>query len=146
MSWETQAVPPPAGLAELLLTGNTEKYAIETFHQLDTGRLDPLVVPRVEPFQDLPALKRWQGGAPMPEALAIPFSRWLRDTTARTDVVSENERRLRSTAWAQWRLRGTDYEQHFVDFHRTKWGIDNIEYDSADREMQVQARARHGVV
>lgn len=146
MSWETQAVPPPVGLAELLRSRDTEKIAIETFSQLETHSLDPLKVPRVEPFQDLPALSRWQGGAPMPEALAIPFARWLRDTTERTGVVNENERRLRSTAWAQWRLRGTDYEQHFADFHRAKWGIDKIEYDSADREMQVQARARHGVV
>lgn len=144
MSWETEAVPPPVGLGELLRSRDTEKLAIETFHQLDN--LHPQPVPKVEPFQDPAALRRWQSGSAMPEPLVASFGRWLRETTARSAVVNENERKLRSSTWAQWRLRGTDYEQHFIDFHRSKWGIDHVCADSAEREEQVQARARHGVV
>lgn len=144
MSWQTEAVPAPAGFWAMVRGRDTETMAIEIFSEVDN--LQPLVVPRVEPFQDPHALRRWQEGASIDEKLVPSFASWLRQTHARTVAIGENERRLRSTMWAQWRLRGTDYEQHFAAFHRERWGIDNVCMEGGAREEQVQARARHGVI
>lgn len=140
---EGGAVPPPAWLGDVLKRNDTERMAIETW--ADVNNLGPVHVPPPMDFQDPAVLRRWQNGAPIPEELVPSFAAWLLHTKRRSEQISENQRRLRASTWAQWRLRDVgDYFEQFAEFHRREWGITEVCEDSAEREMQIQAVARNG--
>jgi len=148
-----EPVPCPPHLSVLLKSlgkfdgkPNTEaqqQVAIEVWN--DIANLGPLVVPPKPHFENPSVLTRWQNGGQIPDSLVESFATWLEATRRRTNAITENERRLRNTTWAQMQLRDVgDYFEQFAAFHRDMWSIRDVCSDIAEREQQVQAVARNG--
>lgn len=92
------------------------------------------------------AVKAWRKGAHLGDEHVHEFALWLERTQARSKAISENERRLNTTIWAQERLRGqSDYFERFAQFHVDAWGVEQWSDDATARAEQVKACARMGL-
>lgn len=119
-----------------------DKIARAVFDEL--SNLGPRHVPPPFAAHNPTAIGRWREGLPVKDEEIPDLAQWLAHTANRTTVISENTRRLHVTTWAQRRLRGTDFEQHFVEFHRHEWGL-VIGEDYEENERQLLAAARRGM-
>jgi hypothetical protein len=133
--------PVPATEQQKRLLRDREPFALalQAFDELDT--LKPIPIPPALRFSDPSALEQWKRAqAQIPEHLAGEFLDWLERKNERCAAMHENARRLRTTAWAETMLRGTehdDYAQTIAAFHREVWRIGHIPADSAKREQLV---------
>jgi hypothetical protein len=92
------------------------------------------------------AVEAWRKGAHLPDEHVGEFAAWLDRAQSRSKAISENERRLNTTIWAQERLRGqSDYFERFAQFHLEAWGIEQWSDNATERAEQVKACARMGV-
>jgi hypothetical protein len=136
----------PAGFGDVRVAvrnRDVEKIAQEIFHTLQFCGSIP--VPPPPGFSDPKTLERWRKGVPMPDVLAPELVNWLESNSRRSAAIGENTRRLRSTTWAQVKLRQVgDYWEHFAAFHKREWGIVRVCIDDVEREAQVLECARRG--
>lgn len=133
--------PVPATAHQKRLLRDREPYALalQAFHELDL--LHPNPIPPALGFSDPSALEAWKRGqATIPEHLAGEFLDWLERKNERSAAMHECARRLRTSAWAEVTLRGTehdDYAQTIAAFHREVWRIGHIPADREKRERLV---------
>lgn len=145
-----ERVPAPPALAEILRDKDTIRIAKEVFAVMDDARdersLRPKLIPEPTPFRDQDLLKRWRlGQATIPDDMIGAFAAWLENAKLRSEVIAENERRLRVTLWAHVRLRYVaDYGARFAAWHKNFWGIAVVPDNYNERETLVKDRARSG--
>lgn len=136
---DERPVPPTEHQKRLLRDREPFALALQAFHELDL--LHPIPIPPAVRFSNPSALEAWKRAQSLiPELLAGEFLDWLERQNERGAALHENARRLRTTAWAEALLRGTehdDYAQQFAAFHRQIWRVGHIPADSAKREQLV---------
>jgi hypothetical protein len=99
---------------------------------VDRERYRPVDAPLRAQFSREDVLARWHKGAPIPTELADEFAAYLTAHTARRLAMSELERRLRATMWAQLKLAESSDENDkrmalaFGRWHRELWGVADI--------------------
>lgn len=121
-----------------------DNIAREAFRQLDY--LGPVHVPPAHKFSDPEVIKAWRVGGHIEDKHVPEFAQWLERTQARSAAISENERRLNTTTWAQERLKNQgDYLERFEQFHFDAWGIERLSDEPRERSQQVMACARKGM-
>jgi len=116
--------------------------ALAVIHQLE--KLKPIRPVPVPPFSDPTMLEAWRNGAPMHETKHAEFAKWRETVSHRTYQIGENERRLRSTVWAEIALREShpDMAQLMAAFHSDMWRLDRVSDDQVEREKQIAERLR----
>ena len=137
---------PPVSLAEMKVRDG-DVIARGVFAQLDY--LGPVHVPA--PYAAInPAFPKvveaWRDGGKLGDEHVGEFAAWLDRCKARSKAISENERRLQTTTWAQDRLRNEgDYFEKFAAFHRDAWGVEAWSDDPRERSEQLKRCARRGM-
>lgn len=113
--------------------------ALLTFSQLDSMGKPSL--PYVVPFTSPELLRKWRGGAVIPEELRDQFATWLAGSMERSGAVAEAKRRLRASMWAEVKLRASaahaDYAAMLAEHHRDTWKVARVSADMAEREKQI---------
>jgi hypothetical protein len=126
----------PANLGSTITHGHDmSAAAFDIYKHLDEHR--PVHIPSLRSFSTPDLLKKWRTGSPMPEEYQAEFLTWMEAAQARTDRIQENQRRLRSTMWAESLLRGTEYQEYadsLAEFHRIQWRIAMVPPDRCERE------------
>ena len=140
------AADGPVSLAEMKVRDG-DVIARGVFAQLDY--LGPVHVPAsyapINPAFSK-AVEEWRKGAHLADEHVGEFAAWLERTKARSKAISENERRLNTTTWAQDRLRNEgDYFERFERFHLDAWGVDQWSDDPAEHSEQLKRCARRGM-
>lgn len=117
--------------------------ALAVIHQLEI--LGPVQLTPFASFSKPDMLEAWRKGAPIPDDKKDEFKAWLESVALRTEQLGENERRLRSTIWAEMTLRRTahtDMAQLMAAFHHDRWKLDSVSDDQVEREKQIAGRLR----
>lgn len=139
----------PSGFMTCIRARDQVTLAISVLHAIES--LAPIEVPRVPPMS--PELESLMSNGPktLPEGtdtatvrLRAEHEGYCAKLLTRAGVKSENERRVRSTLWAEQCLRKHGHEEHEVlrAFNRDVWGVnESASRDIAEREAQVRTHA-----